>query len=227
MSNLVSISRATPPHALKLLIDHGGRGRWQNTQLTYGTFVVGRDASCDIVIDDPDVSREHLHFIVSHGATVRFRDLGSTNGTFVAAQRHLEGELANGHVIQLGPVTKIRVLIPEDETATPVRRTALEPVARSVTAPSHHEQFVAALLALGDNSRIDLRETSTVETHLARATGFSDRTLRRYVGDLLLQQQLGEVARGHRYLELYNRLRGEERSGLRSFPAALNETRQV
>jgi len=67
-----------------------------------GTYRVGKDPSCDLVLDDPAVSREHLLVeVLEH--RVRLRDLQSTNGTFLHDSR-FEGavEVAEGAVVRLG-----------------------------------------------------------------------------------------------------------------------------
>lgn len=48
--------------------------------------VLGRDASADITLDDPGISRRHAEIRVTHDGphmVVGLRDLGSTNGTYV------------------------------------------------------------------------------------------------------------------------------------------------
>ena len=55
-------------------------------ELNEGTFAVGRNASCQLSLDDPLVSRRHAIFEVgSHGVTVE--DLGSRNGVIVNGHR--------------------------------------------------------------------------------------------------------------------------------------------
>ena len=52
--------------------------------LTPGQHVVGRNASADVVVDDPEMSRHHASVVVGPpGTAPAVRDLGSTNGTFV------------------------------------------------------------------------------------------------------------------------------------------------
>jgi hypothetical protein len=63
--------------------------------------LVGRDAACDFTIVDARVSRRHLE-IQLEGATLRFRDLGSSNGTSLNGVRTEAGELGLGDVIALG-----------------------------------------------------------------------------------------------------------------------------
>lgn len=46
------------------------------------TFIVGKAPSCDLILADPTVSRQHL-CIERHGDSYVIRDMGSTNGTAV------------------------------------------------------------------------------------------------------------------------------------------------
>ncbi len=52
-------------------------------------YVVGRSDTCDVPLLDPDVSREHAHF-VRRGNTVLVRDLGSKNGVLLNGTRLTE-----------------------------------------------------------------------------------------------------------------------------------------
>ena len=64
-------------------------------------MIVGRDAGCDFVVVDPRVSRRHLE-IEPDGTKLRFRDLGSSNGTILNGVRSDAGELGLGDVIVIG-----------------------------------------------------------------------------------------------------------------------------
>ena len=46
-------------------------------------FLIGRDEGCDLVLDDPKVSREHAEIVAGTGPLRILRDLGSANGTLV------------------------------------------------------------------------------------------------------------------------------------------------
>jgi Inner membrane component of T3SS, cytoplasmic domain/Protein of unknown function (DUF3662) len=63
--------------------------------------LVGRDPACDLVLSDPRVSRRHLE-IVPDGAVLRFRDLGSSNGTILNGVSATSGEIGLGDVLVLG-----------------------------------------------------------------------------------------------------------------------------
>jgi pSer/pThr/pTyr-binding forkhead associated (FHA) protein len=64
-------------------------------------LLAGRGEGCEIVLDDPDCSRQHAEF-VRDGDGVLVRDLGSKNGVLVAGRRVLERRLRDGDEIRLG-----------------------------------------------------------------------------------------------------------------------------
>lgn len=74
----------------------------QTFMLDQDLLAIGRDPGGDIVISDPQVSRQHAR-IRRQGPLMIIEDVGSTNGTFVNGMR-LTGPhtLVNGDVINLG-----------------------------------------------------------------------------------------------------------------------------
>jgi hypothetical protein len=69
-------------------------------------IVVGRTAGCDLVVDEPSVSKRHavVRWDAARGGC-SVRDLGSTNGTFVGAKelgREEERPLEDGDVVSFG-----------------------------------------------------------------------------------------------------------------------------
>src|SRR6185312_3311004 len=67
------------------------------------TFVVGRASVSDLPVFDPTISRRHAE-LTSDGLTIRVRDLGSSNGTFVNGARVTEGSVSPGDTIAFGKV---------------------------------------------------------------------------------------------------------------------------
>jgi hypothetical protein len=66
---------------------------------------LGRSRKCDIVVDDPNVSREHAEVRPRGGSWV-LRDLGSTNGSSINGRRtHGAEVLKPGDEIELGTST--------------------------------------------------------------------------------------------------------------------------
>jgi hypothetical protein len=67
-------------------------------------IVIGRLPGCDVVLDDPNVSRRHAEVRREDGAFL-VADLGSTNGTRVNGALVRERRLADGDRITLGRTT--------------------------------------------------------------------------------------------------------------------------
>ena len=82
-----------------------------------GTFTIGRRHSCDLVLDDPQTSREHARVIVGEQSAA-IQDLSSGNGVLVNGRR-IQGlqRIAVGDRIQIG-VHTIEVLSPNDNSST-------------------------------------------------------------------------------------------------------------
>ena len=88
-----------------------GSGAERVVPLHYGQNTVGRDESCEVVVDDPLASRRHVRITV--GDVVTVSDLGSTNGSTVGDTR-LAGEF------EIGPNDAVGV---GDAVITVVRAT--------------------------------------------------------------------------------------------------------
>jgi DNA-binding winged helix-turn-helix (wHTH) protein len=79
------------------------------------SILVGRDATCDIIVADRQVSRYHARFNLSQERII-LEDLGSKNGTHVNGQRLLdEVQLQDGDVIQIALAQKF-VYLSSDST---------------------------------------------------------------------------------------------------------------
>jgi two-component system cell cycle response regulator len=73
-----------------------------------GYLVIGRDADCDIILDDDSVSRRHAEVIAHAGGVVMLRDLSSTNGTFVNGLKISEINLGEGDTVRIGADLRLR-----------------------------------------------------------------------------------------------------------------------
>jgi hypothetical protein len=71
-------------------------------ELQPGTHVVGRHPSADFPLPIESVSGRHIELVVGADGSVRFRDLGSTNGTFSGGVKVTEGEWFAGSQLRLG-----------------------------------------------------------------------------------------------------------------------------
>jgi hypothetical protein len=84
------------------LVIHEGAGAGTEHPV-HGELVLGREqATADLVIPDPGVSRRHAR-VLTHNGGVIVEDLGSSNGTYVNGHR-ISGpvELGTGDEVQLG-----------------------------------------------------------------------------------------------------------------------------
>jgi ABC-type multidrug transport system ATPase subunit/pSer/pThr/pTyr-binding forkhead associated (FHA) protein/ABC-type multidrug transport system permease subunit len=83
----------------------GGEQAALRTELIVFTgdrLTIGRDASNDVVLDDPNVSRFHAE-VVRAGEAVELHDLGSRNGTRVDGEPTGRAALSAGSEIGIGP----------------------------------------------------------------------------------------------------------------------------
>lgn len=75
--------------------------------------VMGR-AECDVVLSDPQLSRQHA-LIAINGTSARLEDLGSTNGTFVDEKRIQTAELVDRSEFRIGSHELVFVMRDEED----------------------------------------------------------------------------------------------------------------
>src|SRR5260370_37783065 len=66
--------------------------------------ILGRSSGCDLVVDDPSISRKHAEIRIRHGRLF-LKDLQSRNGTFVDGQPIQATEVAQGQVVRFGNIS--------------------------------------------------------------------------------------------------------------------------
>ncbi|MBS2012144.1 MAG: sigma 54-dependent Fis family transcriptional regulator [Deltaproteobacteria bacterium] len=86
-------------------------------------LLVGQATTCDLRLDDRQVSRRHLSLDVE-GTTLRLRDLGSTNGTFIGALRVHDATLSGGEVVRVGGSSLRVSLVADANVAAPPHATS-------------------------------------------------------------------------------------------------------
>ncbi len=97
-----------------------GRQQGKTIPLNVRQFLIGREQDCHLRPNSDLVSRHHCVFTVDD-FTVRLRDLGSTNGTYVNGER-IQGqvELKPGDHVSVGKLSFEIVVRKEAPVATPV-----------------------------------------------------------------------------------------------------------
>lgn len=88
-------------------------------------FVLGRADGCEVLLDDPDCSRQHAELTRdSEGVTAR--DLGSKNGFFIADRRVTERRMRHGDELTIGRTT-LRFEDPTEELLRSLEQGPDEP----------------------------------------------------------------------------------------------------
>src|SRR5262245_17447878 len=103
--------------AFRLLVTRGpDRGR--EVAATHAELTIGTLEGNDLRLSDPTVSRNHCA-LEARPDGFRLRDLGSTNGTYVAGIRVLEAILQAGAELELGE-TRLRLSAKGDAFEVPL-----------------------------------------------------------------------------------------------------------
>jgi len=99
------------------------KGPWREHFLPEGDTILGRDADCQIILDDPGISRHHLK-ISRSGDSVWITDLGSTNKTYVDGQPLPPYQLFPLHLEQFFNIESFSFVI---SSSTSIDRPHLKP----------------------------------------------------------------------------------------------------
>ena len=87
--------------AVAWLIVQSAGGEERSFGIGEGSYVIGRDVQCDVVVDDPYVSGVNSRLVVE-GNMARLFDLGSANGTKVSGRRVDFADITSGTLIEVG-----------------------------------------------------------------------------------------------------------------------------
>jgi DNA-binding NtrC family response regulator len=98
-------SVAVPDKVRMLVLSGPDQGK--QLLLERGTYLVGKAPTSDLVLSDPEVSRQHLELQCTESG-ILVRDLGSTNGSFFGGARFSEVTVGPGAVITVG-ATELRL----------------------------------------------------------------------------------------------------------------------
>lgn len=97
--------------------------------LTKEVTLIGRDVTNDIVVGDPELSRQHARLTRTPAGYI-LEDLGSTNGTFVNSERLVTARaLSAGNLLGFGENVTVTFDSMSPEAAATVMAAAARPVA--------------------------------------------------------------------------------------------------
>jgi two-component system cell cycle response regulator len=97
---------AVPSRAYVVIV--GGMDMGSVIPVDQPKVTLGRAPECTVVLQDESVSRVHAEIVQRENGGAVIRDLGSTNGTFIAGQRIKEAVLNQGDKVLLGRRTILK-----------------------------------------------------------------------------------------------------------------------
>jgi DNA-binding CsgD family transcriptional regulator len=153
-----------------------------SVRLKEGLWRIGRDAACEVHLNDPSVSRRHASLRVGAG-TVEILDAGSRNGVHVNGRRiHQVTPIEPGDVVLVGTV-KLRLLL-RDPSELDLAAAVTKPLPSVDGAPSgqHTLPSLEGLSQLSPREREVLGRIARGETQreVAAALGVSVKTVETY-----------------------------------------------
>ncbi len=172
-------------------------GRWITYAVISDEVVIGRAPDCDLVINNPRVSRHHAK-IFRQRDEWRVEDLGSSNGTRINDLGHTDRALRGGDRILLHNFPVLFEDVPETSFLLSSPELAEELGQGTVFRPAVDFNALASVpgeqAALGDDARIGkLLSVLTTVSHALLSSPSLDATLEQVLG--LVFQHL-EVKRG-------------------------------
>jgi ABC-type multidrug transport system ATPase subunit/pSer/pThr/pTyr-binding forkhead associated (FHA) protein len=188
-------------------VQGGGETRaWKSRRQLKGgavvrEVVIGRDETCDVVVDDLLVSRQHARVEFLDDGTTRIVDLRSVNGTFVD-QRLAEPaiELAEGSVVSIGNADfvftggQLRRVVETDGAGSAgfaVLGLTVPDRLDHVSFALPPKSFLAVLGTSGAGKSTLLKAITGIEPATAGSVRFDDRDL--YANFRALRHRIGYV----------------------------------
>ena len=87
-----------------VITDKNAKGYKSELIVQRNVSIIGRE-DCDLSLDDPFISRQHVAIILHPDGLLRIRDLKSKNGAFVNNKRIIDAPLGVGDTVKIGRFT--------------------------------------------------------------------------------------------------------------------------
>jgi two-component system, NtrC family, response regulator GlrR len=107
---------------VQIRLEQPGQQKAQERVLALDLIDVGSSPECELICDDPQVSRRHCQLGLAEEG-ISLEDLGSKNGTFVNGVRISKVWVAPGQVITLGS-SRLELVLAKKTTQVPLYRGA-------------------------------------------------------------------------------------------------------
>jgi two-component system, cell cycle response regulator len=198
----------TEPVDRPVLLRMDGIQAGEVTSLTILPCVIGRHPSCQLIIDDPSVSRRHARIFLQ-GGELWLQDLGSRNGTFIDGRLLQSKQLRDGTLLQLGHHASFRYTVVSARQEKVLRELFESSTRDALTGlynRRHFDERVKAELAYAKRHNIDLGLVMADVDHFKQVND----TYGHAAGDTVLKQVATTLSRQLRTEDLIARIGGEE-----------------
>jgi diguanylate cyclase (GGDEF)-like protein len=171
--------------------------------------IIGRGTEADVWVEDGGVSRRHARITCRPDGRYFIEDLGSTNGTFIGAQRVEVAEVRHGDRIQIGPHVTLRFQITDDAEEELQRRLYESSTRDALTRVYNRKYFTERLTAEVAYSRRHRVKLAILILDLDDFKATND-TYGHLAGDMVLRLVSNQMQRLIRVEDLLARYGGEE-----------------
>jgi len=172
-------------------------------------LTVGRGESCDLMLSDDAVSREHVEISLVGPGKVSIRDLNSTNGSYVRGKRIHSADLVDGEKLFLGRNTVLKLMLHDDIDLSYQRELFESSTRDGLTGAFNRRYFtekISSDLSFGRRHGLPLSLLMLDIDHFKQVND----TYGHDVGDLVLKSFSRTVAESIREEDVLARYGGEE-----------------
>jgi diguanylate cyclase (GGDEF)-like protein len=174
-----------------------------------GISFAGRDPACELMLRDDGISRRHVEINKVAPDAIFIRDLGSTNGTFVAGERVESATLRDGDKVLLGRRTVLKFSL-ADEIEDSYQRQMYESATRDgLTGVFNRKYFDQKLVGDLSFARRHGLSVSLLIFDIDHFKNIND-THGHRTGDLVLEEVCAAVGAALRAEDVLARYGGEE-----------------
>lgn len=185
-----------------------GQDIGKNFPIQKSEISIGRGDSCDICINDDDVSRNHARVRIQ-SAAIMIEDLGSTNGTLVNGEKITRHILNDGDRVQVGNHTVFKFNFFNQLEESYSEKLYTEANKDFLTALYNKKYFVDRLKTEMSHARRHGNPLSLVIFDLDHFKQINDK-LGHVAGDQILRELAQQISKMKRHEDLLARYGGEE-----------------